>query len=251
MIDPKTRKGIAAFSMAVVGLFTAAAVIRHFNFLGGVSLATAFGSNVLDISMEVAAQVIFTLVGVALLAHRLHLTSRDGQLLQSLMVGLAIAACLAGGLIAAQRWGLRIIETLVHRVVPAAGDDATAVTRFVEAVYGQPLRLVACLGVHVGAWFATAVGTWLILAFIGRQLPMQSVLAIESLLFAVRNAAFIVPVGLGVQEGAYALLGPLFGLPAEAALALSLIKRARDISIGVPLLLSWQFVEMRQPSRGK
>jgi len=77
------------------------------------------------------------------------------------------------------------------------------------------------------------------------------VLAIESLLFAVRNAAFIVPVGLGVQEGAYALLGPLFGLPAEAALALSLIKRARDISIGVPLLLSWQFVEMRQPSRGK
>jgi hypothetical protein len=40
------------------------------------------------------------------------------------------------------------------------------------------------------------------------------------------------------SEGAYALLGPLFGLPVEAALALSLLKRARDITIGVPVLLS-------------
>ena len=53
----------------------------------------------------------------------------------------------------------------------------------------------------------------------------------------------MVPNGLGVQEGAYTLLGPLFGLPAEMALALSLTKRARDISIGVPALLVWQAME--------
>ncbi|MEI9890272.1 MAG: hypothetical protein WDN45_06275 [Caulobacteraceae bacterium] len=68
-------------------------------------------------------------------------------------------------------------------------------------------------------------------------------MAIESLLFAARNAAFIVPSGLGVQEGVYALVGPLFGLPAEAALALSLLKRGRDLAIGVPVLLSWQLAE--------
>ena len=49
-----------------------------------------------------------------------------------------------------------------------------------------------------------------------------------------------------MQEGVYALLGPLFGLPSEAALALSLLKRARDIAIGVPVLLSWQLVEGRR-----
>ena len=48
-----------------------------------------------------------------------------------------------------------------------------------------------------------------------------------------------------MQEGAYALLGPLFGLPAEAALALSLLKRARDICVGVPMLVGWQIVESR------
>jgi uncharacterized membrane protein YbhN (UPF0104 family) len=80
----------------------------------------------------------------------------------------------------------------------------------------------------------------------GHPLPFLSVVTIESLLFAARNAAFIVPSGLGVQEGVYALLGPLFGLPSEAALALSLLKRARDIAIGVPVLLTWQGAEARQ-----
>jgi hypothetical protein len=69
---------------------------------------------------------------------------------------------------------------------------------------------------------------------------------IESLLFAIKNAAFVVPTGIGVQEGAYALLGPVFGLPAEAALALSLLKRARDIVIGIPVLLAWQLLEGRR-----
>ncbi len=96
------------------------------------------------------------------------------------------------------------------------------------------------------AWFGGAWGTWLILDFMGHPLPFMSVVAIESLLFAARNAAFIVPSGLGVQEGVYALVGPLFGLPAEAALALSLLKRARDVAIGVPVLLCWQLAEGRR-----
>ena len=43
--------------------------------------------------------------------------------------------------------------------------------------------------------------------------------------------------------------GPLFGLPVEAALALSLLKRARDIAVGVPMLLSWQLAESRRRLR--
>jgi len=54
---------------------------------------------------------------------------------------------------------------------------------------------------------------------------------------------FVAPAGLGVQEGTYALVGPLFGLPAEAGLALSLLKRGRDLVVGVPTLLAWQAVE--------
>jgi glycosyltransferase 2 family protein len=218
--------------------------------LGGTTTAVAFGSCVVDITIEVVAQLLYTLFGVALLVDRLGFGGHDQRLLFSLIGGLAAAAALVGGFIATQKRGLGLMERMVHRMVPSAGHHATAVTRVVEAAYGQPARLWAGLGLHLLGWFGGAVGTWLILYFIGRPLPFLSVVAIESLLFAIRNAAFVVPSGLGVQEGAYALLGPLFGLPAEAALALSLLKRARDVAVGVPTLLSWQIAEGRRPLRG-
>jgi hypothetical protein len=37
----------------------------------------------------------------------------------------------------------------------------------------------------------------------------------------------------------------LFGLAPETALALSLAKRARDVSLGLPTLLAWQLGEAR------
>jgi putative membrane protein len=217
--------------------------------LGGVPVAAAFGSCVVDITLEIVAQLIFTLVGVGLLAERLGLGDRAGGVLLPMLGGIAVAAALVGGFIFAQHRGLHVVERMVRRLVPAAAANADGVTDVVKGAYRKPQNLVACVAVHLGAWFGGAVGVWLILRFIGAPLPFTSVAAIESLLFAIRNAAFVVPSGLGVQEGAYAVLGPLFGLPAETALALSLLKRARDIAIGVPALLTWQFAESRRALR--
>ena len=170
--------------------------------LGGVPTATAFGSSVVDITLEVVAQLAYTLLGVALLARRLGATTHGDPLLAPLLGGLAIAAVLVGGFIVIQRRGLGVIERLVHRIVPAAGHHATAVTRVVEAAYGRPLALWACLGLHLISWVGGSVGVWLALGFIGHPLPFWRVVAIESLIFAIRNAAFMVPSALGVQEGA-------------------------------------------------
>jgi len=59
----------------------------------------------------------------------------------------------------------------------------------------------------------------------------------------------VVPASLGVQEGGYVLVGALFGLSPEAALALSLLKRARDFVLGIPALMVWQVVEGTQLRR--
>jgi putative membrane protein len=214
--------------------------------LGRVTSAVAFGSCVVDISVEMVAQLIYTLIGVALLAHRLGGFSGHGQLLWPVLASLAIAVSVAGSFIVTQKRGLDVIERLVQRMIPAAAAQTAAVSQVISAAYNQPLRLIVGLLVHVACWFGAAGGTWLILDIIGHPLPFWSVVAIESLLFAIRNAAFVVPSGLGVQEGGYALLGPLFGLPAEVALALSLLKRARDIVIGAPVLLIWQVFEGRR-----
>jgi uncharacterized membrane protein YbhN (UPF0104 family) len=66
---------------------------------------------------------------------------------------------------------------------------------------------------------------------------------LESLGQAIRGAAFAVPGALGVQEGGYLLLAPVVGLSPEAALALSLIKRARELLLGVPGLIYLHFSE--------
>lgn len=213
--------------------------------LGGVGAAEAFGSCVVDITFEVIAQLIYTLIGVALLAHQLGFDARINHILAPMLVGVATVAVCVGGFIFLQRRGLNWVEALVGRLAPSVGSQAGAVIRVVEAAYGKPLALWGCLGLHMFCWFGAAGGTWLILSFIGRPLPYLSVVAMESLLFAIRNAAFFVPSGLGVQEGAYVILGSLFGLPPDAALALSLLKRARDVAVGVPLLLIWQIEEGR------
>ena len=217
--------------------------------LSGVTTAEAFGSCMVDITLEIVAQLVFTLVGVGLLAERLGLGARAGGLLLPMLGGMAIAAVLLGGFVVAQHRGLHLVEGMVRRLVPAAAVNTGTVTEVVKEAYRKPKGLIACVTVHLGAWFGGAIGVWLILHFIGRPLPFMSVVAIESLLFGIRNAAFIVPSGLGVQEGAYVVLGPLFGLPPEAALALSLLKRARDVAIGVPALLTWQFAESRRALR--
>jgi len=96
---------------------------------------------------------------------------------------------------------------------------------------------------HLVCWISSAVEVWNVLRLAGAPLGFLTVLVIESLLYAVRTVAFAIPNAVGVQEGAYVLIGAAFGLTPEMALAISLLKRARDLVIGLPVLAIWQAVE--------
>ncbi len=54
------------------------------------------------------------------------------------------------------------------------------------------------------------------------------------------------PGALGIQVGGYLLLGAALGVAPEAALALSLAKRVREILLALPALLAWPVVEGRR-----
>jgi putative membrane protein len=225
----------------------AAAIASRAAVIVGVEAPVAVASNVVDITLELAAQLIYTLSGAVLLADRLQ---GDGAapLNAAVWSGLGLLAALVAGLLVAQKWGLAVLGWMLRRIAPAhPGSRRT--TEAIAGLYRRPRRLVACLALHIAAWFASAGATWLILALIGRPLPLWRTAALESLMLAVRNVAFFVPAGLGVQEGAYVVLGPLFGLPPHAALALSLLKRSRDVALGIPVLISWQAMEIRRPLR--
>ncbi len=66
---------------------------------------------------------------------------------------------------------------------------------------------------------------------------------LNSLAIALRSAAFIVPGGIGVQEGGYVVVGALVGLPADVMLTISLATRLGELIEGLPGLLAWQFAE--------
>ena len=98
---------------------------------------------------------------------------------------------------------------------------------------------------HLVCWVLGAGETWLIFHVMHVAVSLGASLVVDSLVGVIRAAAFFVPVAIGVQEGGYVLLCGLFGISPATALAFSLARRARDILIAAPVLVSWQWREAR------
>jgi putative membrane protein len=214
---------------------------------------TAFSTTVVDVTTELIAQLGFTGLGLGMLAMGFGGGSAGGDLIGAGLVGLALTAVGAVVFVILQRRAGGLVERLVARFLPGAAARTGQVVEAIVALYRHPGRIALACAVHLAAWNASAVGVWLALRVSGIRLPLSGLLALESLVLALRSAAFMAPMGIGVQEASYALLAPLFGLSPELALAISLLKRARDLVIGAPALLVWQGLEglrlANRPSR--
>ena len=141
-----------------------------------------------------------------------------------------------------QRYRPQIDRKARRPLLQAAGGHRCIGTAL-DTIYRSPQARRAVLALHLAGWVAVRRSEWIGFRLIGVQIDLCSVIAIESLVYAAQSAAVFVPNALGVQEAAYAMLAPLFGVSAEFALAVSLLKRARDIAVGVPVLLIWQKTE--------
>ena len=214
--------------------------------LHGVATPLAFASTIVDVTTEMMAQITYIALGVLLLSARAPRTSVAVSLTTVFVIGLVLAALAAGLFIVLQRYGHRFTGKLVARLMPGAVAPTAAVAARLDAIYRAPARVGLSAALHLVGWIASAVGAWIAFRLIGAQVDLAAVMAIESLVYATRSAAAFIPNALGVQEAAYTILAPLFGVGAEFGLAVSLLKRARDIAVGVPILLIWQAVEGRR-----
>lgn len=207
-----------------------------------------YASVVVDLTTEMAGQIVLTLFGIAGFV-ALRSGGAHGELMAPILIGTAVMIALMAVFFAAQRFALGIAEGLLGRLLPFAVDHVAGVGAELARIYARRGRVGAAFGFNLAAWIGSAAGAKIALALMGVPLPLLSVLVIESLIFALRSVAFAIPGGIGVQEAAYVLIAPLLGLPAEAALALSLAKRARDLAMGVPALIAWQLSEARAIGR--
>ena len=193
-----------------------------------------------DFTVGLGGQILFTLTGLVLLI--LHYSPGDPGL--GLGVGLGAGAALICGFYLAQRKGLYSLGVRtfrLHRIGRRSLDLLAGAERLdarVSKLYGDRSRVLACGAWRTAAWFARAGETWLFLYFCGLTPTPGEVLIVESLSAAFRSAGFLVPGAVGIQDGGVMLAGTLVGLGPESGLALALAKRARELMVGVPGLVS-------------
>ncbi len=83
----------------------------------------------------------------------------------------------------------------------------------------------------------------------GAPIGFAAAVMLESISFAARSAAFLIPSGWGAQEATLVALAAVAGLSPDSALALGLVKRAREFAIGLPGLAAWAVAERRAAIR--
>jgi putative membrane protein len=213
--------------------------------LQGISAALAAATVIVDITVEFCAQIAFATLGVILLAWLVP----ESALTLPALIGLGGALVAALVFVVLQRREsdllMRASTRFASSSIGAALAGASAVQLELRQTYREN-RVWPSFLMHFTAWLLDGVEVWLALRFMGAHLDFPAILTMESLLYSARSIAFLVPNAMGVQEGAYVLLGTVLGLTPSLALGLSLLKRGRDMLLGIPALLSWQIVESKR-----
>ena len=229
------------FSQVGGFVFGARAVTLH-----GVEWHTATASTVVDVTAEFLAQIAFACIGLGILLVR----EPGSRLAVPAEIGIGTAVLAAFGFIWVQKGAAPVFARIGRRI--ARNRFANAEERFdllqaqLVLIYGHTGKLALGCFMHLIGWTGNGVAGWIAYRALGVPIDFDEAMAIEALLGAIAAVAFLVPVNAGVQEAGYVGLGAIFGIPPDLSLGVSLVRRARDIVVGVPILLIWQFVEMRR-----
>ena len=212
--------------------------------------AAVTASVILEVLLTLINQYLFTAIGLVLLITTIRHTPVVGTLLWGLAVSLPVPI----GLALLLRYGspftyiAEFTERILggHHWLASLLGNAANLDQEIRELYQRHSLLLAALGWQLAGMLVGSFETWLALELFGHPTTAWNAIILESLWLAIRHIAFFVPGALGVQETGLIVIGSLIGLPADAAIALSLAKRFREFAIGLPALASWQWIEVRR-----
>lgn len=218
----------------------------------GIAATPASATVIVEILLTLIASYLFAVVGLLLLVDARDAGFEYRHLILALLVSLPMPVVTALLL----RYG-SVFERLAGLLRPLVGASAMsagamALDHEVRACLRRGRALLVAGGLQFTALVSGSVEIWFVLRLFGHPAGVRAALVMESMTQALRHLAFIIPGGLGVQEGALVLFGHALGVNSELALAVSMAKRLREVLCGLPLLASWQWVEgrrLRGPTR--
>jgi len=211
----------------------------------GITLGLSAASVVVDVTVEFLSQIVFLLIGLVGLA-----TLSNGTAWSAWVGAGLLTAAAAAGLVLGQRFGLlRLLEVLSERIAarwPAlAGLSLSGLHASAVTLYRRRPAMQLAFALHLFAWLLGVFETWAAFHALGVPATLLQALVVESLGMAARSAGFAVPGALVVQETGFVLAGAAVGLPEAAALSLSLIKRVREVAVGLIGLALWRLSRAR------
>lgn len=196
-----------------------------------------------DLVMELWAKLPYFVLGLLTLlalAPGIRLWGSLGLVFGVSVVLFAIPYFLRGRL---TRW-LEISALKIASRWPNLGSHDDART-FFDRLFAEPSRLVKGFATHLLCWCLGAGETWVVFHLMALRITALQALTIDSLTMGLRTFGFLVPAAAGVQEGSYVLVCAIFGIAPASAVAVSLVRRARDFILGIPVLAIWQFTEQQ------
>ena len=211
----------------------------HVLSLTGIAARAGARSLFADLLMEFFAKLPYAMAGLALLIWLRPGSAVPPYLLLTLavLVGVPLLIWLLRDVL------LRFVPRCLHRWVGANAETPGLRSLLV-------LEDVAPSGLlHALCWALGGLEAWVTLRLMGIAVTAPEALAIDSLVTSLRTFGFFMPAALGVQEAAYVLVCALFGLSPGEAMAFSLVRRARDVLLGLVGLAVWQNLEVRRARR--
>jgi len=209
----------------------------------GIPGDAAGSSVVVEVTISLLTQVIFTMIGLATLLFYLDISS---HLVIEITIGMILMVILLVAFYASQRQSLfgktaSLLEKIAggKQWLSLSGGAATLDQAIIE-IYRHKKVLAAASAWRLCSWIIGTGEVWLIMYFLEQPVNLSEALLLESLGQAIRAAGFLIPGSLGIQEGGFLLLGTVLGIPPQTALALSLGKRVRELILGLPGLITWQ-----------
>ena len=204
----------------------------------------AAASIIIDVLVQAATLFLFAALGLVMLIA----LGADETVAWIAATGFALAIPMLGGFYLAQRGSGRRLFYFVLSRLKVDGNwgvlgTVDAVYHSLSVIYARRSNIAASTQVHMLGWLIGVGEVWIALSCMGHPVSVGDALVIESLIQAVRAGAFMIPSAIGAQEAGLILLCGIFGMPPDQALALSLIKRAADVVVGVPGLIALQIME--------
>jgi putative membrane protein len=218
----------------------------------GVRPATAVASLVVDMQLTLISQLVFALAAIGYVLDRV--SSDAARVAAQLALGMAalVPVLLLFALVQHARpfeRAMRAINRVTSGKVYALVGESTRTDQSIRLIWRKTGIVVRYLTIWQTLQFAGyALEIWLALRFLGADPTFVQALVIEAMIQLVSSVAFLMPGGLGVQEGGFVLIGGLLGFDTPTCLALAGARRVRDLLFYIPGLLVWQFA-VGSPSR--